>query len=568
MEILFLEELGSLIHLLIAVALAIVYAKSRAVVILPALMFSSLIGVALGFEVHPFILGISGFAAALIVFIAGLELDPNFLRSEKERILIMFAIEAILILSLFYTLTFVLSLTIAITLVAIMIASNESFVVELAKIGGGRLAQFGITLSVLEDALAVFLLSVGFFTTASLQIPAEQIEFLISVSFTLIPLLYILSKPFDDLLDTLNRNDTKVLLTILYMAILIALAEVLKIPEAIPVFIGAIMLSLRGFSEETFKAIESYFILALMGFVASLPFMIEKSNGSFHVDLEIMLWAMGFGLLLAVAAFILRFFVIFFSSLMGGLKIDSSLKLGLSLANTGEFGLIVLAALIKTGGIPPQIAYAAMFAYAFNLTLVSAIVNKLEGITSWMKDKMSKVILSKLEALSLEADRFIKLASEDVEFKMGILELGITVTLVYAVTGLHGFYKTPLTNYLLTIFLFAAFIVAIQEVFQRFSEDVRRITMSSGGAFIFILKFVVLYLVVAPLVHFISTVYAIGGGALIFPLESPISLLLTLLFSYGIKFIVSKLSQLLMYKPSEEASEEASSLKVEEPVRP
>ncbi|RLE62659.1 MAG: hypothetical protein DRJ38_09265, partial [Thermoprotei archaeon] len=209
METLLFEELGSLIHLLVAVALAILYAKSRAVVILPALMFSSLLGVALGFEVHPFILGISGFAAALIVFIAGLELDPDFLRSEKERILIMFAIEAILILSLFYTLTFVLSLTIAITLVAIMIASNESFVVELAKIGGGRLAQFGITLSVLEDALAVFLLSVGFFTTASLQIPAEQIEFLISISFTLIPLLYILSKPFDDLLDTLNRNDTK-----------------------------------------------------------------------------------------------------------------------------------------------------------------------------------------------------------------------------------------------------------------------------------------------------------------------------------------------------------------------
>jgi len=570
MEVELLKDISSLVHLLVAVALAILYAKSRAVVILPALMFASLLGVALGFEVHPFILGISGFAAALIVFIAGLELDPHFLRIEKERILVMFAIEAVLILSLFYTLTFLLPLTIAVTLVAIMIASNESFVVELARIGGGKLAQYGITLSVLEDALAVFLLSVGFFTSASLQIPTEQIEFLISVSFALIPILYILSKPFDDLLDALTRNDTKVLLTILYMAILMALAEVLKIPEAIPVFIGSVMLSLRGFSKETFKAIESYFILALMGFVASLPFMIKKSGVEFHVSLETMLWAMGLGIVLALAAFVLRFLVVFFSSLMGGLKIDSSLKLGLSLANTGEFGLIVLAALIKTGGIPPEIAYAAMFAYDFNLSLVSVVVNRIEEITGWIKEKAGRLILNKLETLSREADRFIRLASEDREFKIGILELGMTVSLVYAVTGILGLYKTPLTNYLLTIFLFAAFIVAIQEVFQRFSEDVRRITMSSGGAFIFILKFVVLYLVVAPLVHFIGMVYAVGGGkgTLIFPLESPVSLLLTLLFSYGIKFVVSKLSQLLMYKPVEKTtSEEANSLEKAKPLQ-
>ncbi|RLE85549.1 MAG: hypothetical protein DRJ39_01420, partial [Thermoprotei archaeon] len=96
MEPIVYKELSSLLHLLIAAALAIVYAKLRAVVILPALMLASLLGVALGFEVHPFIIGISGFAAALIVFIAGLELDPHFLRMEKERILIMFIFEAIL----------------------------------------------------------------------------------------------------------------------------------------------------------------------------------------------------------------------------------------------------------------------------------------------------------------------------------------------------------------------------------------------------------------------------------------------------------------------------------------
>lgn len=547
MEPIVYKELSSLLHLLIAAALAIVYAKSRAVVILPALMLASLLGVALGFEVHPFIIGISGFAAALIVFIAGLELDPHFLRMEKERILIMFIFEAILMLSLFYTLTFFLSLTLAVTLIAIMIASNEAFVVELAKSGGGKLSHYGITLSVLEDALAVFLLSVGFFTSASLKIPMEEVGFLVSISITLIPVLYILSKPFDNLIDTIQRNDTRVLLTILYMAILMALAEVLKIPEAIPVFIGSVMLSLWEFNKETFKAIESYFILALMGFVASLPFTIEHVGESFHPSLQTIFEAMILGIILALLAFIFRSIIVFFASLMGGLKITSSLKLSLSLANTGEFGLIVLASLIKTGDIPPNIAYAAMFAYAFNLTLVSIVVNNLDKVVNWLLRKPSRKIIEKLEVLSREADRFIQEASADKEFKIGILELAITVTLVYAATGFLNLYKTPLTNYLLTIFLFSAFIVAIQEVFQRFSEDIKRFSITGGGIFAFIMKFLILYLVVAPIIHFIGTTYAVSGGAqLIIPLESPISLLLILIFSYTINLAVYRLSNLLV----------------------
>ncbi|MCD6458011.1 MAG: cation:proton antiporter [Thermoproteales archaeon] len=547
MEPIVYKELSSLLHLLIAAALAIVYAKSRAVVILPALMLASLLGVALGFEVHPFIIGISGFAAALIVFIAGLELDPHFLRMEKERILIMFVFEAILMLSLFYTLTFFLSLTLAVTLIAIMIASNEAFVVELAKSGGGKLSHYGITLSVLEDALAVFLLSVGFFTSASLKIPMEEVGFLISISITLIPVLYVLSKPFDNLIDTIQRNDTRVLLTILYMAVLMALAEVLKIPEAIPVFIGSVMLSLWEFNKETFKAIESYFILALMGFVASLPFTIENVGESFHPGLQTIFEAMILGIILALLAFIFRSIIVFFASLMGGLKITSSLKLSLSLANTGEFGLIVLASLIKTGGIPPNIAYAAMFAYAFNLTLVSIVVNNLDKVVNWLLKKPSRKIIEKLEVLSREADRFIQEASADREFKIGILELAITVTLVYAATGFLNLYKTPLTNYLLTIFLFSAFIVAIQEVFQRFSEDIKRFSITGGGIFAFIMKFLILYLVVAPIIHFIGTTYAVSGGAqLIIPLESPISLLLILIFSYTINLAVYRLSNLLV----------------------
>ena len=66
-----LGEAGAVLHLLIIVCLMILYVKFREIVILPSIMFASIIGVLLGFEAHPFILGISGFAAALIVFIAG-----------------------------------------------------------------------------------------------------------------------------------------------------------------------------------------------------------------------------------------------------------------------------------------------------------------------------------------------------------------------------------------------------------------------------------------------------------------------------------------------------------------
>ena len=94
-------EITSLLHLLMTVALSIAYVKWRAVVILPAVMISSLIGVFLGLEVHPFMKGMVGFAAPLLVFVAGLELKPEFVIKEKERVAIMGLVEAVLFLTSF-----------------------------------------------------------------------------------------------------------------------------------------------------------------------------------------------------------------------------------------------------------------------------------------------------------------------------------------------------------------------------------------------------------------------------------------------------------------------------------
>ena len=539
------SELQALLHLLLTTVLAIIYAKKRAVVTLPALMLTSLIGVMLGLEVHPFIIGISSFAAALIVFIAGLELDPSFIRSEKERILVVFSFEAILMLTVFYVLNNLFSTVVAVTIVAIMVASNEAFVVELKKYKGGKLSQFGITLSVLEDALAVFLLSIGFFTTPQILQAGPIFATLITTSIVLIPVLFLISYPFDHLIDTLERQDTRVLLTVLYLSILIALADLLGIPEAIPVFIGAVSLSFREFNKETFNAIESYYVLALMGFVSSLPYAVHKAT-EIPLTMELFVQAMGIGLILAFVAYFLRFIIVFFASIMGGINVDDALSISLALANTGEFGLIVLSSLVaSTDIIPGYLAYSALFAYAFNLTFVSIVVNKLDVFKLKIRVLIQGRVLRGLEMISKEANTVIITAAKDKELKESILELAITVSIVYIVVAAYGLFKHPVIDYIFALFLIGTFLVAIQEVFQRLSDALGRIG-SSKTLFAFIFRLLVLYTVVAPLLHFIHDFYASGRVAtMIYPLDNPLSLLFILLLTLGIKRVAEKIAKIV-----------------------
>ncbi len=536
-------DLGSLIHLFLTVALAMIYAARRQVVTLPALMIASLIGVSLGLRIHPFLLGIADFAALLIVFVAGLELDPKFLREEKERMLLIFAVEAVLLLSLFYILSWFLPFYIAVAVVAIMIASNEAFTVELAKINK-RIAQYGITLSVLEDALAVFLLSLGFFTRLSLVGAVEKIEFLISISLFLSIVLYVLSNPFDRYIEELQRTETRVLLSIFYMVILVVLSELLELPEVIPVFIGAVMLSLRGYDPEAHEAIRSYFVLALLGFVSSLPYMVgEKLVDPFQY-LYVIAWGIG----LALLAYALRFIVLFWSSIVGGLKVRDALSLALTMANTGEFGLIVLSNLIKGESIIPiEIAYAAMLAYAINLTIVSEIAKRVAQISEKVVSRIegTKICLV-LRTISREGDELVRGAAKDVDFKRGVIELATTTTLMYALTLAYKLTPIPFVKYLIVLLIFSTFLVAIQKLHARFAKDIRKF-LDPGSILGVILRFMVLYLVVAPILSFLELFYREAGESQLLPLHSPLTLFLVLLLAYVITLMVDRLARILTH---------------------
>lgn len=539
----FLGVVGPLIQLALATALSLLYIKKKSTAILPAIMISSLIGVFLGLEIHPFISGISGFAAALIVFIAGLELKPEFIGKNKERVLIMFFFEATIFLTIFYLLVTFLPLQLAVTISAIMVASNEAFVMDLAKIGDEELAQFGITISVLEDALAVFLLSVGFFATFRISLTEERFALLLAVIIVLIPLFYVISEPFDRFIDNIERLDAKILLSILYLAILISTAEVLGIPEAITVFIGAISLSLREYDREAFKAMESYFVLALVGFVASLPYSLEPSIPQL-LNVYSITFVVVAGVFLALIAFLFRAFMVIVAGTMGGLGIKKSLELGISLGNTGEFGLIVLAALIgEKGIIPPDLALAAMVAYAVNLTLVSYLVKNIAGLTNRLLSR-AQLLWSFLDKVSRGADEFITYAAQDEGLKRDIIAMSAMLIVGYLSLLIQRLVTHAIITYTMSIAVISSFIVAIQKFYHGFSESVEKKPFEMGyiSAFMVLMRFLILYVIVAPMISFLSI--ELTEYKLALRLEHPVSIFLILLTIYGLSYVSDRIANL------------------------
>ncbi len=546
-----LVHLGSLIHLALATILSLVYIRYRAVAILPAIMISSLIGVFLGLQIHPFISGISGFAAALIVFIAGLELKPEFIRRNKERVLIMFFFEATMFLTLFYLLVFFLPFSLAVTISAIMVASNEAFVIDIGRYGDKELAQYGITMSVLEDAMAVFLLSIGFFASPHIGVKETDIALLFSIIVLLIPLFYLVSGPFDRFIDRIERLDAKILLSILYLSILIATAELLGIPEAITVFIGSVSLSLRDYDPEAFKAMESYFVLALVGFVASLPYTLKDSVHQLAEPATIATIIL-VGTALAFIAFALRFIMLLFASTLGGLRIGRSVELAVSLANTGEFGLIVLAALIGSGVVPPWLALSAMVAYAANLSLVSFLVKHLDRVSSLLLSH-ARSFWSFMARIGEGADEFVHHAAQDVTLKRDVLGLSVMLIVDYVSLFIQRVVTNEVVTYMMSIVVVSSFVVAVQKFYHGFSKSFEegRIERRYISAFMMLIRFLLLYVIVAPMISFLSV--ELREYRLALKLDHPLSIYLILLTIYGLSYLSDAIGKLIIHEPRKRA---------------
>ncbi len=513
-----LAETGYLIHLALVSTFAIIYARRKSVVLLPAIMFASLLCSYLGFQAHEVLISISPLAAALIVFVAGLELDVETFMAEKEKLFIMFSIEVMMFLSLFYLLSMTLGGPISLALVAIMVASNEMFVLELKKVGDERLANFGIALSVLEDSLAVFLLSIGFFTERSLKGIRTQALEALTITALLVPLLYLFAKPFSRHIKGTSRLDARIFSTILYIFVLTSIGHALHVPEAIPVFIGALMLSIYGFDKETFESIEHYLMLALLGFISSLPFSLDV-----NMTLEEFLISMGYGFLLALAAFTLRGLMLLTSSILAGFTVEEALKISLTLANTGEFGLIVLAGM--TGILPQTVVFAAMFAYAFNLTLESEVTLRVESLVPLIISKMPKRLIDALRSLSSQAAASLG----DPEFKGWMYGAIVRLILIYLLLTVSKLLPPghKLAGLAFAMFSMGAFISTIQHTYKFFEKHIlselnefERVESS----FFFILRLLLTYIALAPVMDLLETLIRTEEG-LWLPLSSPISLL-------------------------------------------
>lgn len=531
------REQGPIIHLGVASLLALIYAKRRAVVILPAVMFASLISLLFGLRAHESLLNTAPLAAALIVFIAGLELDMQTFLAEKERLFIMFTIEAAILLSLLYVLLSAFEGHAPLVIVALMVASNEYFVLELKKLGKERLANFGIALSVLEDALAVSLVSFGLFAGRSVSVIRGQIVDLIAITALLVPVLYLAAEPFDRFLKATDRIDARVLTTLLYLFLLISLGHSLHLPEAIPVFIGSIMLSLRGFDKETYHYIEGYLMLALLGFVSSFPFYVTAP-----VDLETFLRAAGFGLALAGLAYLLRGLILFSSAILAGFDLLDAAEMAMVLANTGEFGLIAIAGFVSQ--LPTVVALAAMFAYAFNLTLVSEIANRVHKLAQGFISRLPGFLRESLQDLSEGADRVV----QDVEFRRWMYGSLFRLVVIYLLLSVSKLLPSEATliQFALTIVSMGIFISTLQHTYTYFEREIIKEFAKGVASLILALRLIFTYLALAPVMNVLQGLLATMStiGQMRISLSSPLSII----GMFAVAYLINKASRRVVKK--------------------
>ncbi len=502
-------HIGSIIYMTIAVLLAFFYNRINPIVILPSLMIASLIGKAFGVTPPLIISSLSPFALALLVFTAGIELDTEFFRREKERLLFFIFVEASIILTLYGVLRTVWSWEMALTLTAIMIASNEAFAYELGKKIDKSLANYGIAISIMEDSLAILLASIGYFT--SLKVSQDVLMAVIAWSLLSILISYFLSIWIASMIKKAKEMSTKVLITLLYLLILISMSELMNMPEALIVFIGAIVIAFRGFDKETLKIIESFMILALMGFVMGLPYKVVMKGAPTLFDVGVIyLKAVLLGLILAVLAYIIRFAALFSAFFLSGIEFMRGLRLSVALANTGEFGLVVLATLLASGlELPPEVALGAMFAYSFNLTITNLLVNRIGPIISWMTQGPMAEVMEKIREAHKEVKLIVDGLFSDVSFKRHVYELVFLGAMTYFLTAL--FYRVtgnPLLSQVTIMLMTSAMFSSLFLIFNRISQDMLRVGagFSYSRAFNTALRILIIYVVLLPLIGVVSDI--------------------------------------------------------------
>ena len=521
--------LPHILYLAVVSLIAVIYSRIRPIVILPALMIGSLVGKALGLEIPTLLVDLSPFALALLVFIAGVELDVDFVRKEKERLLLFIFFEASILLTLYGFLRTVMNPAGALTLTAIMIASNEAFAYEYGKSVDRELANYGIAISILEDSLAVFLASVGYFTLGLEGLSREAVYGLIAWSVVVLAITVILARWIDRIVRGAGES-TKLLTVLLYMLILISISEFLHLPEALVVFIGAISMAIQGMDKPVFEVLEGLMTLALMGFVMTLPYEVHVLETTTAEVFWLYAKAAAIGFTLAILAYAFRAIALFAAGFLSGMEFIRGMRLSLVLANTGEFGLLVLSTLLAQGvELPSELALGAMFAYAFNLTFLNVISKRVDTIVNAIMLKTPKPLMDSVLKIHEEVSELINNLIADVEFKYHVYQLALIISITYILSFLFnlrvGFHQVIL------IALFSSIMAAIYVIFRRMASDIRRISeLGISSAFSILLRILILYMTVLPMLSIADEFFRRG---IIITFSNPLSFISVILLSVG-----------------------------------
>ncbi len=499
--------LEQLIALAIITGLGFLYARMNSVVILPGLMFGALITRFLGLELYKPLLSLAPLTAVLIVFIAGLEIDMDFLVSVRRQILLTILFEYVLLLSILYLLFRYVSPSMAYLVAALTVASNEAFALDASE--DPFIRKYGILLSVLEDSVAVFLLAIGFYSSITFTHFTGEIYRLIALTIIVIIFLLLFARPFSNVINRVEHIEAKVLITLLYIFILILISEALELPEALIVFLGAVIINYFGYDRKLAEWMHSYMYLALMGFVISLPYLMD-----FNVDSGLFITSFFIGFIAGLSAYFLRILILYISLSLAGLGLDNSLTIALSMSNSGEFGLIVLLGLSLQGLIEPYIYFIALFGYAFNLTIVSHVTINIEHFVPKVGSILPKGVTGLLDSLGREINMFLESYLGEKDSRIRLYQLVILVALGYfAYSFVHivpG--SLLLIKYLLYSVVFSAGMAAIYLGFRGFI--IRHLVRRGGGSAPIIFEVIVLYVMLAPIIDSIRDILSSEGSLL------------------------------------------------------
>jgi len=500
----FIEQL---IALAIISAFGFLYARMNSVVILPGLMFGALITRFIGLDLYEPLIALAPLTAALIVFIAGLEIDMDFLTSVRRQILLTILFEYLMLLSIIYLLFIYVSPVAAYLVAALTVASNEAFALDASEIPFIR--KYGILLSVMEDSIAVFLLAIGFYTSITFTHLTTEMYRLIALTIIIIIFLLLFARPFSNLINRIEHVEAKVLITLLYIFILILISESLELPEALIVFLGAVIINYFGYDKELAEWMHSYMYLALMGFVVSLPYLMDVA-----LDTGLFITSLFLGFVFGMAAYLLRIVLLYISLSLAGLGIDNTLALSLSMANSGEFGLIVLLGLTMQNLIPPYIYFIALFGYAFNLTIVSHVTINIEYFVPRVKAFLPNKILYIFDSLGQEINSFLDSYLGDRVSRIRLYQLVILVALGYFVYFMVHLVPSELiiVKYILYSIIFSVGMAAIYLSLRGFI--LRHFVNREGGIAPIIFEIIVLYVMLTPIIESIREIIIAEGGLL------------------------------------------------------